>query len=159
FATFQGFSFENRFSAPGPVLPSWTRGRLRSPGLLSRGGRRMSLTNHDEQHDLSRPESTRLPDLIEELTSLRSAMLDLEEHGLAQAKELHATCRESARNLLHYLALRRQDIRTLQERLAALGLSSLGRAESCVLATVEAVLKALHHMSGQEWSPRPPPGG
>jgi hypothetical protein len=36
--------------------------------------------------------------------------------------------------LIHYLALRRHDIRRLQEQLAALGLSSLGRMESHVLA-------------------------
>jgi pyruvate kinase len=35
----------------------------------------------------------------------------------------------SALNLAHYLALRRRDVRPLQRRLMALGLSSLGRSE------------------------------
>ena len=44
--------------------------------------------------------------------------------------------RPSARNLAHYLGLRRQDIRALQLDLAALGLSSLGRSEGHVRDTV-----------------------
>ena len=35
-------------------------------------------------------------------------------------------------NLLHYLGLRNHDLRELQSRLTALGLSSLGRTESSV---------------------------
>ena len=42
----------------------------------------------------------------------------------------------SARNLAHYLGLRRNDIRKLQLELAALGLSSLGRCEGHVRDTV-----------------------
>src|SRR5512134_947544 len=53
----------------------------------------------------------------------------------------------SAKNLLHYLALRQRDIRGLQERLASLGLSSLGRTESNVLASVNAVLAILYEIS------------
>jgi len=44
-------------------------------------------------------------------------------------------------------------------RLAALGLSSLGRAESHVLATVNAVLKALHCLAGRSWEPPSPEEG
>jgi pyruvate kinase len=46
-------------------------------------------------------------------------------------------------NLSHYLALRHHDIRPLQRRLMALGLSSMGRLESRVLPTIDAVLFAL----------------
>jgi pyruvate kinase len=45
----------------------------------------------------------------------------------------------SAANLSHYLALRRHDLRPLQERLMVAGLSSLGRAESRVMPTLQAV--------------------
>ncbi len=51
-----------------------------------------------------------------------------------------------ARNLLHYVALRRHDIRDLQRELASLGLSSLGRTESHVLGTVRAVLHLLRNL-------------
>jgi len=57
-------------------------------------------------------------------------------------------------NLAHYLAFRRQDLRPLQRRLMALGLSSLGRAESRVLASLDAVILVLCGMSGT-----PPPIG
>ncbi len=63
-------------------------------------------------------------------------------------REVHPVYRESARNLLQYLALRRHDIRPLQMRLAELGLSSLGRAESHVLATVNSVLETLDRLAG-----------
>jgi len=51
--------------------------------------------------------------------------------------------REDALNLLHYVALRQHDVRDLQRRLADHGLSSLGRSEPHVLATVLAVRRAV----------------
>ena len=56
--------------------------------------------------------------------------------------------RASARNLVHYLALREGDIRELQENLNDLGLSSLGQAERNVLASIHVVQSALHAMAG-----------
>jgi len=50
---------------------------------------------------------------------------------------------ESARNLWHYLALRHQDLRELQARLMAAGLSSLGRSESRVMPTLDALRRVL----------------
>ncbi len=75
------------------------------------------------------------------------------EHRLADA---HPAYHKSARNLIHYLALRRHDVRQLQEKLAALGLSSLGRTESHVLAGIEAVSRVLHQLARRERSV--PPG-
>jgi pyruvate kinase len=49
----------------------------------------------------------------------------------------------SARNLAHYLALRRRDLRRLQEALMPWGLSSLGRSESRVVPTLDGVLASL----------------
>jgi pyruvate kinase len=51
--------------------------------------------------------------------------------------------RAGALNFAHYLAFRRQDLRPLQRRLMALGLSSLGRAEGRVIASLDAVILAL----------------
>jgi pyruvate kinase len=56
---------------------------------------------------------------------------------------------ESAENFAHYLALRQMDIRPLQLQLMARGLSSLGRAESRVLPTLDAVLGALDVLTGR----------
>jgi pyruvate kinase len=59
---------------------------------------------------------------------------------------------DSAVNLSHYLALRRADLRHLQERLARLGLSSLGRSETHAMANLDKVLGILHRLGGRPWS-------
>jgi len=86
--------------------------------------------------------------VIEELTAIRAEMVGDAAKSASLLDLVHANYRQSARNLVHYLAFRRRDLRALQLRLAALGLSSLGRAESHVLATVNAVLEVLHRLTG-----------
>lgn len=54
----------------------------------------------------------------------------------------------SAANLSHFLALRHHDLRDLQRRLMATGLSSLGRAESRILPTIAAVRRLLAAATG-----------
>ncbi len=100
-----------------------------------------------------------IEDRIRELEAIRAGLIDLEHREAVRVGGMPESHQASARNLLHYLALRRHDIRPLQEQLARLGLSSLGRAESHVLATVDAVLKGLHHLAGRPWRPQeePPP--
>ncbi|MBS1911156.1 MAG: pyruvate kinase [Bacteroidetes bacterium] len=91
------------------------------------------------------------PDLastLGELTALRTSMAAAPATAQACLDRIHPTYLDSARNLLHYLALRRNDLRSLQTRLAVMGLSSLGRAESHPLATVDAVLTALRQLAG-----------
>ncbi len=63
----------------------------------------------------------------------------------------------SAHNLAAYLALRRQDLRPLQVELMSLGLSSLGRLESRVLANLDAVAWVLDRLRGRNEPPRVPP--
>jgi pyruvate kinase len=87
--------------------------------------------------------------VLRELTAIRADMVAGADSSKTQLDGVHANYRTSARNLLHYLALRRRDLRPLQLQLAAIGLSSLGRAESHVLATCDAVLAALHHLAGR----------
>lgn len=60
----------------------------------------------------------------------------------------------SAHNLFCYLALRRMDLRTLQQQLARHGLSTLGRSEPRVLLQLEAVLATLSALQGH---PQPHP--
>jgi pyruvate kinase len=62
--------------------------------------------------------------------------------------------RASARNLIHYLALRRHDIRELQADLRMLGLSSLGGIEAHVMASLNAVLMALYHLTDKPVTPQ-----
>lgn len=89
--------------------------------------------------------------ILKELAVIKANIVS--ELALSQTRldEVYANNRDRARNLLHYMALRRHDLRPLQLRLAKLGLSSLGRAESHVLATVDAVLGVLHCMVQRDW--------
>jgi pyruvate kinase len=93
-------------------------------------------------------------ELLRALTAIRSDMVELADRTLDGAKAIDPAFTASARNFLHYLALRRRDLRSLQLRLEALGVSSLGRAESHVLATVDAVIRVLSEVAGS-----PVPGG
>ncbi len=97
-----------------------------------------------------------LGQLSSELSSLISNMVDLEAGLLKQPDAIQEAHRRSARNLVHYLALRQHDLRPLQSQLALLGLSSLGRAESHVLSTVLTVHRALHALLGTSDSPPNP---
>lgn len=80
-------------------------------------------------------------------------MLAAERHLLGRWSRVPAARRDSARNLLHYLAMRRRDLRTLQLQLAARGLSSLGRAESQAMAGVGAVLAIVRSLRGDVVGP------
>ncbi len=96
------------------------------------------------------------PDLdaiLDELMIIRADMAAAPVLMQRRLEQTHENCRDSAKNLLQYLALRCRDIRPLQLRLAALGLSSLGRAESHVLCTIDAVLDVLHHLTGRDRQP------
>ena len=86
--------------------------------------------------------------LLEKLSLLCSEMLQLEGSGMVDFAGIHSEHRASASNLIHYLALRRHDIRQLQAQLASLGLSSLGRTESHVIGGLHAVMKALNQLAG-----------
>ncbi len=78
-----------------------------------------------------------------ELDTLRDCMLAAEATHGADIEAVDAVHRRSAVNLIHYRELRCHDIRGVQSRLASLGLSSLGRTESSVMAAIESVLAVL----------------
>ncbi|MGH7464818.1 MAG: pyruvate kinase, partial [Longimicrobiales bacterium] len=106
-------------------------------------------------HGLIRMESERTasvdpalsPQMLDRLAldvqELRQEVLAGEEELADVLEAVHPDNRPSARNLVHYMALRRHDIRALQLRLARVGLSSLGRSESHVLITLDRVLGML----------------
>jgi len=95
-------------------------------------------------------DTARFQDLIRQLDLLRSEMLSLEDSSSDHSGAVPAAHRPSAANLMHYLALRRHDIRQLQAELAALGLSSLGRTESHVISALSAVIRVLSQLAGLE---------
>jgi pyruvate kinase len=128
---------------------SWTNRRQSSsfsayPGPLRCYNQAMENTNGDScQRRLN------IENAFQELTAIRADMVEGPVTSKASLDKVHPNYRDSAQNLLHYLALRRRDLRPLQMQLAKLGLSSLGRAESHVLATVDSVLEVLHHLMGR----------
>jgi pyruvate kinase len=91
-----------------------------------------------------------------DLGRLRATMAEAAARRLAEweAVPLRPTYASARANLAHYLALREADLRPLQPRLAALGLSSLGRCEAHVEASLDAVSAALARVAGD---PDPPP--
>src|SRR5262245_49737309 len=91
--------------------------------------------------------------LIPLVAELYERALTLEKNYGEALQKVDAAYRDSARNLLHYLAVRQVDIRQLQTGLASLGLSSLGRMEAHTLNTLNAVLFALHRITNQNWAP------
>ena len=62
--------------------------------------------------------------------------------------------RESARNLIHYLTIRKHDIRQLQLDLLSLGLSSLGIIEPHALGSLDRVIYVLERLANVEPSLR-----
>jgi pyruvate kinase len=89
----------------------------------------------------------RLFALAQDLDALQAAMVEFEsQHAqvLGTVAPVHAA---SARNLLHYLAMRKRDLRSLQTQLATLGLSSIGRAEAHALSAVNTVLEVVRRIT------------
>lgn len=93
---------------------------------------------------------SKLQPLIDELEELCAEMVRLVQENLPVLSKIHPENQASATNLLHYLVLRRHDVRGLQEKLAALGLSSLGRTEPHVLSGVRMVLNLLNSLQNRE---------
>ena len=120
------------------------------PGGGLRKGCRLTAVNPERRTGLGGED---IESVRSELAAIRAKWSPRPARSQSLLDQVHPNYQESARNLLHYLALRRRDLRPLQLRLAALGLSSLGRAESHVLATVDAVLEVLHRLAG--WSSEP----
>jgi pyruvate kinase len=98
--------------------------------------------------------------LVAKLTKLRSRLEKLDRSFVKPLSFIHPSYRQSARNLVHYVALRRHDIRRIQRRLSAAGVSSLGHSEAAVLASLNAVIGALARMAdlrrGPDAGVRPP---
>jgi pyruvate kinase len=99
----------------------------------------------------------RIGSLTREVEALRACALALEREHADALEAVPAAHRDSARNLLHYLAVRQHDIRELQDQLAELGLSSLGRLEPHALASIDAVLGALRRLAGRVGDASAPP--
>jgi len=97
--------------------------------------------------------------LLEEMTALRAAVRSGAEARLAGWRAAPCAGIAGGINLAHYLALRRFDLRPLQERLAAAGLSSLGRGEAHILDNLDRIIAILQRalgLSGGDYPEQPP---
>jgi len=88
--------------------------------------------------------------LQQELVSLQDEMISEVLRYRDYLEKIPPDYRDSAVNLIHYLVLRRRDLRDLQDRLASLGLSSLGRCESHVFSSLQAVSQILEKLTGKQ---------
>lgn len=108
------------------------------------------ITEHERHMEINRD---LIQNLIHEIDQILIHSENIEKNFSSEVHGTHPTLRKSARNLLHYLALRKHDIRNVQEQLAQLGLSSLGRSEGYVknaLYSVRNALKKLIDQAGQD---------
>jgi pyruvate kinase len=80
-----------------------------------------------------------MPALERELARIEGHLRTVEARLGPVLAGVHPDWTESARNLVHYAALRQLDLRELQLLLQQHGLSSLGRSESFVMASLLAV--------------------
>ena len=94
------------------------------------------------------PETYNAQALLTQLDGIVEHARELEARFEDALAEVHPNFRESARNLVHYVAMRRADIRGMQEQLSRVGLSSLGQAEGHVLPSLTAVRNALCRIAG-----------
>ena len=100
--------------------------------------------------DTTSRQLTKLRDDVDELLTRLSVAESTWSRWLTGVTTEHQS---SARNMLHYWAIRQCDLRDLQARLSAYGLSSLGRSEPHVEATLLLVRSAICAMLGDGWQP------
>ncbi len=84
----------------------------------------------------------------EVLQAARDQAVALEDKYADELASVHPEFREGARNLVHYLALRKVDTQALRDSLRRLGLYSLAHAERNVLGSITAVQRALDALTG-----------
>jgi pyruvate kinase len=101
--------------------------------------------------------SGELDRLFADVSGLRQSIVDAQLRHAAQIEAVRPDHRYSATNLIHYVELRRHDIRDLQARLSDHALSSLGGTESHVLVSIDALLVTLARLTGQPQVERPAP--
>ena len=97
--------------------------------------------------------------LLAEVTALR---FEVKREGATLVNQWSVPISEPevaarAANLGHYVALRGHDLIDLQYRLAAHGLSSLGRSEARVVPALEALITTLRRLCGETRNPYPTP--
>jgi len=97
--------------------------------------------------------------LLSRMVRIRAAVIR-ESQAIVEDWKLKVARRSflpGAINLAQYLAFRRHDLSDLQHHLSAFGLTSLGRSEGRVMATLDAVCARLAELAGQPAVSHPVP--
>ncbi|NJL11102.1 MAG: hypothetical protein HC908_15605 [Calothrix sp. SM1_7_51] len=87
--------------------------------------------------------------LIIEIRNIIDYLHTEEQSQITLLEQVQPHYRESARNLLHYLALRTFDLRSIQEELSSLSISSLGHSEGYTLTNLQNILRLLLMLQNQ----------
>ena len=86
--------------------------------------------------------------LCRQMDALIEACLDSERRHMVQIERVHPKYRSSAKNLVHYRAMRSRDLSKLQKRLKNLGFSRLAKAESHVLPSLTTTRRLIDLLEG-----------
>jgi pyruvate kinase len=108
------------------------------------------MTGQQRFNAVQLTDALRIERAIRAMEQLKASALALEKEFEAALQRTSPTARESAYNLIHYLALRQHDIRDLQYTLSSMGLSSLGLTEAHVMASLNGGLIALYRLIERE---------
>ena len=98
--------------------------------------------------------STQYHALIEKLDGVIAECLEQEARRSKQLEKVHPRYRYSAKNLIHYRAMRSKDLSRLQKQLKNLGFSRLAKAESHVLPSLTTTRGLLQLV---DYEPNPEP--
>jgi pyruvate kinase len=88
--------------------------------------------------------------LLQVIRELKTLALKSERRHHKWLEKVHPSSRESARNLLHYLAIRTVDLRLVQERLSSLAISSLTHSEGYTFHNLERIEHLLEALTGEK---------
>lgn len=89
--------------------------------------------------------------LLGEVELLEQLALRTESEQAALLQKVHPNYAVSARNLVHYLAVRSRELRNLQEGLSEMGISSQSHAEGYTLHNLANIRRLLLALLGKPW--------
>jgi pyruvate kinase len=90
-----------------------------------------------------------LPKLLKKVRELHALALATEKKQAKSLQKVHPLYQASARNLMHYMAIRSVDLRQVQEQLSALAISSLTHSEAYTLENLERIEELILALMGE----------
>lgn len=97
-------------------------------------------------------DKAKIDQIIHELKTIIDNGIQLENQLQEKTDKIKSGYKASARNLLHYIALRSRDTKPIQHQLTAMGISSLKNSETHVHNNINAVLAILHRLTNHSFT-------